>query len=314
MFIPSSFNLSIFSLEIARLDVKPSKKSLKSLLASSISLPIIIDDYEFGLLSIARESPFLREEIKLFATVLNYLAIAFNKVILTEDLNSSLKKTKEELIHSERMAAVGKITEKIAHDLRNPLSIVLLSTMLAKKSTRDDKVLELLNKVEKAGFIMEKLVEGIGSFAKEIEIKKENISIAKIIEDSLFLLEDKLFDIERKIDIAYDEPIPADHKRLSEVFTNIIQNAIQSMDGKGVLEIKVEKERDFVRIDISDTGRGIAPEIKDKIFDSFFTTKIKGLGLGLSIVKEIIEKHSGKIELESSLGKGSCFKIYLPIK
>lgn len=313
LFAPSIPNLFNFTWEIKRLDAKPSRKSFKSLLSSSISLPIIINDYEFGLLSIARESPFLKENIKLFSTILNYLSIVFGKIALTEDLTDSLKKTKEELIHQERMAAVGKITEKIAHDLRNPLTIVLLSTMFAKKAVKDDKVLETLNKVERAGFIMEKLVEGISSFAKEIKIKKENVSITKTIEDSLFLVEDKLSNIEKTIDIAYDEPILADPKKLEEVFTNIIQNAIQSMEGKGILGIKVEKEGDFVRIDISDTGPGIAPEIKDKIFSTFFTTKPKGLGLGLSIVNEIVEKHSGRIELESELGKGSCFKIFLPI-
>jgi two-component system NtrC family sensor kinase len=101
---------------------------------------------------------------------------------------------------------------------------------------------------------------------------------------------------------------------LGQVWTNLVHNALQAMENKGQLSISLQQQDDYAIVAISDTGCGIAPEIRDKIFDPFFTTKRagEGSGLGLDIVNQIIQKHQGRMELVSEVGKGSTFKIYLP--
>ncbi|HAW49628.1 TPA: hypothetical protein DCX16_01555 [bacterium] len=291
----------------------PSKK-IKKILSSSTNLPITIGDKKLGLLSIGGETHFSREDFRVLTIILNHLAVAIDKLIVYQKLEDEMVKTKEELAISEKMAAIGKVCGKISHDLRNPLSIILLSTAIAKNKEKDEKNLEIIKRVERAGNTMERLIEEITDFTKEIKIKKEMIELTRTLENALFLFEDRLVNIEKEVQISFSSPISADQRRLEQVFLNLISNAIQAMNEKGKIEIKIEKEGDFVKIEVSDTGPGIPDEIKEKIFEPFFTTKTKGIGLGLSIVKEIVEKHGGYIEVSSTLGKGSSFKIFLPLQ
>jgi signal transduction histidine kinase len=246
--------------------------------------------------------------------LLNYTAIAIEKALLHQKTEEELEKVKDELVHSERMTAVGRMASKISHDIRNPLSVVLISAMLAKQRTKDPTLLQFLNRIERSGNKMTWLIEELSDFAKEIKIAKKKIDIAHVIQSSLQLLEHQLRQIEVRLEISELPQIMADSRRLEQVFCNLIQNAAQAMDEKGILRIRAGLKDDSVYIEIEDAGHGIADEIKKKIFDPFFTTKSNGIGLGLSIVKEIIDLHKGSISCESKLGEGTRFTILLPIK
>jgi len=154
------------------------------------------------------------------------------------------------------------------------------------------------------------------SFARETKLKPGDTNINELLEDTLGLLVNQsLFqNIKIKKGFARDLPtIFADGTQLKQVFINIILNAAQAMEGKGDIAITTWQEKNIIKIKIRDTGPGIPPEHVGKLFNPFFTTKEKGTGLGLAISYGIIERHSGKIDVATELGKGSTFTISIPI-
>ena len=142
-------------------------------------------------------------------------------------------------------------------------------------------------------------------------------NITQGIEETLIILNSKL---KRAVNVIkeYDKDIPilkADFESLNQVWTNLINNAIQAMNAEGDLHIRVKKEEDAIVVEVEDTGEGMDDEIKQKVFEAYFTTKPigQGTGIGLNITRDIVEKHNGNISFTSKLGEGTCFKIKLPI-
>ncbi|MFH0775320.1 MAG: ATP-binding protein [bacterium] len=165
---------------------------------------------------------------------------------------------------------------------------------------------------------MDRLCEELCDFEREMSLEKNALDLHQLIRDSLTFCEHNLTKIKKILELSPEvPPILADQRRLEQVFTNIIQNASESMGEEGMLRIETKKmkieEQDFVKISFTDTGTGIADEVREKIFEPFFTTRSKGVGLGLSICKEIVEKHGGKMDVESKLGLGTTFNILLPV-
>lgn len=296
-----------------------SKNSLKELFSSYTSLPILLGERETGLISVLRSNYFTKEELRILAIITNSAAVAINNTLLHQKTEEELNRTKKKLISSEKMAAVGKVTEKTSHDLRNPLSAIRIFLELLKEKTKDSKSLDLLGKMETSLSKMMRLCEDLLDFGREIQLERTDIDINRLIKDSLSFTEHKLEKIEKSLNFSPEcETIWADPRRLDQVFTNIILNAAQAMKEEGKLRIETKRskinDKEFVEIRFSDTGPGIPPEIKEKIFEPFFTTRTKGIGLGLSICKEIVEKHGGSLRIESSLGQGTTFHILLPIE
>lgn len=230
------------------------------------------------------------------------------------------RQMENELISSEKLAVLGKISGSIAHEIKNPLGVIDSSAyyLELKLKDADDKIKEHLYRikaqVKKASGIIQNLLD----VAKMKEPYKETINIKTIIENILVTL-----NLPRAIKIikktADDLTLMADKEQLEMVFRNIIVNAVQAMDGNGVLSISAQvKEKDlqennFIEIRIHDTGPGVASENLEKIFDPLFSTKAHGIGFGLTICKMITERHGGTITVESEKGKGATFIIQLPI-
>lgn len=240
---------------------------------------------------------------------------------------TELKQTYKQLYHAQKMESVGILAGGIAHDFNNLLTVILGNILLAKKDVDpEDRVFNVLLEAEDASLRAKDLTQELLTFSKGGEPIKRTISIAKLIKDTVnftirgtnvtckFEIPDNLYNID------------GDDVQITQVISNIIINADQAMLEGGTIRVRCEnvtissehenttlpENTNFIRISIEDHGTGMPKEQISLIFDPFFTTKEKGSGLGLATAYSIIKKHGGQITVESEVGTGSTFYIYLP--
>jgi two-component system NtrC family sensor kinase len=251
----------------------------------------------------------------------NEVATVGSFVDLTEriDMERALSKTQEQLLHSEKLAAMGRLTSQIAHELNNPLygimnTLELLKSVVPPENKRR-KLLDMsLSEIERLADMLKKML----SFSKpEQEIKKP-VDVNIVLDEILMLHEKQLQEHSIKIKSEFAEHLPqvfASTNQLRQVFLNMVSNARDAMTEGGTLLVRTFTDHGFVKIQFADTGVGIRPENLDKIFDSFFTTKasVKGVGLGLSVCYGFIKDHGGDIVATSKPGEGATFTIQLPV-
>jgi PAS domain S-box-containing protein len=228
---------------------------------------------------------------------------------------TELKSLRERLIMAERMAALGEVAAKVAHEIRNPLvSLGGFAKRLEKKLDGNLKEYAdiIANEVER----LEGILNEILSFVKEARVVKEIVNSIGIIEEVISLIKSDLE--ERNIVLVREVVEPTemyiDPNRMKEALLNILKNAVQAVGSNGTIFIKTYVKDNTAVFEIKDTGAGIAEEDLPFIFDPFFTTKKTGTGLGLTITHRIIEEHTGSIEVESKPGAGSTFRVFIPLK
>jgi len=231
-------------------------------------------------------------------------------------LEELVEERTKKLREAERWAAIGETAAMVGHDLRNPLTSIagaayLLKTTLGSKM--DDKTRESLELIEKNVRDSDKIVKDLLEYSGEIQLELTVTNPKSLAEEAL-----SIFNIPenvRVIDLSKNEPgITVDVEKMQRVFVNLIKNAVEAMPEGGTLSISSRKTNGDVEVSFADTGIGMTKEDVEKAFGPFFTTKAKGLGLGLAISKRIVEKHGGSILVESTPGKGSTFTVRLPIK
>ncbi len=233
-----------------------------------------------------------------------------------DNLEKQVKLKTEQLLKGEKLTAIGELSARIAHDMRNPLSIIKNTAEIIKTSHKnmDSNDKELWNRQERAIYRISHQVDDVLDYVKDRPITKKPAKISVILHDTLERIE-----IPNKIKINLpktDATIPCDSERLEVVFVNMIMNAIQAIGNKkGEVYINIADEPcDIVLISIKDSGPGIPKKLISKIFDPLFTTRQVGTGLGLPSCKNIIEKHGGAIDVSSPKGKGATFLIRLSKK
>lgn len=242
-------------------------------------------------------------------------------VDLKERLQSErdLSSARQHLLQSEKLAAMGRLTSQIAHEMNNPLfgimnTLELMKSEVSPKNKRR-KLLDMsLSEVERLADMLKKML----SFSKPDQDKRLRVDINVIIEELIMLYEKRFREnsIKTKLDLA-EKPgdIFASRDQLRQVFINMFSNAMYAMPEGGSLEISTQSVSDKLHITIKDTGFGIKPEHIEKVFDSFFTTKtenVQGVGLGLSVCYGFIRDHDGDIVVESEPGQWTKFTITLP--
>ncbi|MBE3042232.1 PAS domain S-box protein [Candidatus Bathyarchaeota archaeon] len=232
--------------------------------------------------------------------------------------NEALKANKDDLARFEKLAFTGRIAASIAHEIRNPLTNIILSLRQLKKN---DKIkpegLNYTEIMERNSKRIEYLIVELLNCARPIKLNLRPWNIHWIIEDVLNLLKVRLKTQRIKV-IKNLTPHPlillADKEYLERVFLNILVNAIEAMGSGGVLSIATKKEESTFVIKIKDNGRGIPEKNLIRIFDPFFSTKKQGAGLGLTTCQNIVTSHWGQIAVESAWGKGSVFTVSLPLE
>ena len=240
------------------------------------------------------------------------------------DMTSKLVTAQRHLYQSDKLASLGRLTSGIAHEINNPLTGVLsYSSLLLKRDELDSEVKKDLELIVRETKRCREIVKRLLDFARQEPPKKTDVDINKVINQTISLLENqfKISDISIKIKLADDLPaIGADANQIQQVLMNLFVNATDAIGKKGG-EIYVSTSREKISgqegiaIKVTDFGCGIPRENLTKIFEPFYTTKGQnGTGLGLAVVWGIMEKHDGKIEVESDVGGGTTFTLYLPVK
>ena len=234
--------------------------------------------------------------------------------------NERLKEAQEQLIRSEKLAAIGKLAGGVGHELRNPLGGIknaayyikgkLINSELAKTQPR---IMEFLDIMDDEISSSNKIIDDLLNFSRVSKPAVSPAKIRKVVEDTLsHLTVPENVEVINKLDGNLSE-VEIDASQIRQVLINIATNAIQAMPEGGKLTIDARKGDKFLEVAISDTGDGIPEDVMKKIFDPLFTTRAKGIGLGLAVCKSIIERHGGAIEVESKVGEGALFTVKLPL-
>jgi signal transduction histidine kinase len=236
-----------------------------------------------------------------------------------DELSQELAEKNRSIERTKRLAAMGEMAARVAHEIRNPLgSMAIFATILERELGADPEKQRLANHITTGIKSLDNLLSNMLLFASSPEAKLKSVDIRKVLEDSLLLAKGhERRDVSVKAEFCGQTTIMADPVLLRQLFLNLVINAIDAMDEGGVLKVRtkiVEEGRSYMEIKVSDSGRGIRKEQIDRVFDPFFSTKDRGTGLGLAIVSAVVNAHSGFIDVASRPGEGTTFTIGLPIK
>ena len=296
---------------------------LSQLLGKKNFLSIFPPDtqHEFRLLSeVSLEMP--TGEKKIFdiakTPLLDNKMHPYGTVIVFEDVTEKMS-LQQQLLTSEKLASIGLLSAGVAHEINTPLTGISSYIQILQKKLNDSTYQPILQKIEKQTERVARIVKNLLNFARNPETSAfQPVNLKESLEEILSLIDYKLKKMNIRLDLHL-QPVPkiwAQQERLQQVFINIILNALDAMPQGGTLSIHLEERNGQAIIGIKDTGTGIKPQHLPHIFDPFFTTKGlgKGTGLGLSISYAIVKEHGGQIQVESEVGQGTCFTIYLPLK
>ena len=232
-----------------------------------------------------------------------------------------LEATQAQLLHAEKLNALGEVYAGIAHEINNPLGIILTRVQLLRDTVDDprppaelSRELDVLHRHTKR---IGEITRGLLTFARKTEFDTSQTDLNALIDEIVHFVGQHLSKQGIVIDTALAQKlptVPASRDQLQQVFLNLLHNARDAMPDGGKIGIRTFREDGLAVVEFADTGTGIAAGIAENVFEPFFTTKSKGTGLGLSVSYGIIEAHGGELELESEPGAGATFRIKLPIE
>jgi len=251
-------------------------------------------------------------------------------VMFFKDLTQVEQREERERLR-DRLASLGEMAAGIAHELKNPLAGIEVMAGLLRRQVPDKKdaqsiLADIISEAKLANAIVVEMLE----FVRPVRLQVEHTAIADVLHQSVLLAESKV----RRGGVSVTMEVPnglptiqGDEHQLCQMFTNLIANAFEALEGKGTVAITasigaLEPDPVFgvapeptptIVVDVADNGPGVPPELSDRIYDPFFTTKVKGTGLGLGIVRKIVDAHDGRIDLSSSPETGTRFRVTLPV-
>jgi PAS domain S-box-containing protein len=237
---------------------------------------------------------------------------AIGLILVFTDL-TDVKALQMQVELKKRLTQLGEMSAGIAHEIRNPLSVITGYVKLL------DKKVEAQNKTALAGILtetnnIERIISELLAFAKPTALNRVSVKLNRVIEEAVATAVGDNEKLKISIKAENDVSVMADEILLRQVLTNLFTNAVEAMPDGGNLDIELNRLHDRIGINIKDTGSGIPENIKQKIFFPFYTTKQKGIGLGLAIVQKIIVSHGGSIKFDSKEGEGTTFTIILPME
>jgi PAS domain S-box-containing protein len=295
-------------------------------LSSLMILPLLSLDRPLGVFTLARYTagkPYTQADLDLLTTVTDRVGLMITNSNLFQDLKQALaeeQKARQQLIHSEKLAAMGRMLASVAHELNNPLQTIKNCLYLVQQEVPANPSIE--NYVGMATSETSRLVNLVAQlrelYRQPAESKMHPHDLGEILREVNTLLKPQLKtgNVQwRQLDFPGDRTVSCDKERIQQVFINLTSNAIEAMQPSGgILTVSLRTSENPRRLGVvfRDSGPGIPPELIDNIFDPFVTTKSTGLGLGLSICYEIAQKHGGTISVENPAGGGAEFMLWLP--
>ncbi len=286
--------------------------------SSLLAVPVRYEDDTFGvLLCVAMGAYRFSDDDKHLVAALSSFGASS---IQNARLYAKVFTVEEGLRRSERLTALGLLSAEVAHEIRNPLTVMkLLSDTLSQGMADDDPKMEDLGVMREKIAHMEGVVSRVLGMSKAQSGAFRSLDLRQAAENAALLLRLKLQQLGVKVEIECAEPLPlveGNPGQIQQIFLNLMMNGVQAMAGGGALALRLKVEPgpqgDVVAVRIADTGTGIPPKILPKIFDSFFTSREDGTGLGLAIVKRIMRDHRGDIIVESTAPGGTTFKFWVP--
>ncbi len=280
-------------------------------LDAALVVPCILEDRLIAFFALGRklsEDAYTIEDIRLLHALGSQTAVELDHSRSYEKIKAELEAAIKELERSQRLAAIGTLTAGVTHEIRNPLTVIRAETERLPNQTRDQEYLKNFKELcLKHITRIEGIVMRMLKLAKEKPREEKDVDLNKEIEDVISFI--KFDGIKLKKDLGPLSKIKGDPEEIEQVFVNLIQNAMEAMAHKGTLTVRSYRENNKNIVEISDTGKGIAPDIMESIFDPFYSTRHEGTGLGLSIAYRIIREHKGEIKVSSEMGKGTTFRV-----
>lgn len=288
-----------------------------------VIVPLIIEGRAIGI--IAADNKFNQvpvsndhlELLSIFAVQASLLIESYRSVTTLRKEMGKIKKRQEAMIESEKLAAIGRISSHIAHEIRNPLvTMGGYAKRIKQIAEGNEKVIKSADVILKETERLESILSNVMDITKPQTLIKKLNNINDAVSDTISLLKNVF--LEKKIKIITDlnkklPPVNSDFNQIKQVFINLLQNAIDATPPGGEVIVTTDTDSENIIISVKDTGTGIENGNKDSIFEPFFTTKTTGVGLGLSIVNKIIKDHNGDIKVKNRKSGGAEFTITLPI-
>jgi signal transduction histidine kinase len=238
------------------------------------------------------------------------------------EVNKNLHAAMEKLSTTERLATIGQIAATVGHELRNPLASIRNSMEMVRQQTTGKalNVERALDRIDRNTERCASIISDLLNFARKKDLDREPTAIAAWLAETLdeHMLPERI-QLER--DLRASDEIPVDRQKLRQIVVNLVDNAAQAMmdpqwdaveDQARRITVRTESADDGVRLSITDTGPGMAPDVLSRIFEPLFATKTSGIGLGMPIVQQLVEMHQGTITVDSTVGQGTTIRIWLP--
>jgi signal transduction histidine kinase len=267
-----------------------------------------------------------QDELGKVCTGFNQMAEVLEKTTVSRDALAKeieeRKRLEQMMLQAEKMSAIGQLAGGVAHEINNPLGVILgFAQNVVKRIQPGDPFEMPLKSIEREAVRCKNLVQDLLTFSRVGKTEKESVDLKESIEGalSLVLAQSKVKNVDLTREFSEVPRIMANKTQVQQIVINLCNNAMDAMPKGGKIFVRLQKAnregQEGIEIQVQDNGQGIPPEIQSKIFNPFFTTKEigKGTGLGLSLVFEIVSKHNGKIFLDSEVGKGTTFHVFLPL-
>jgi len=294
---------------------------------SMLALPLLVRDEPIGaaVITDAVVRTWTDAQVERATVVARQIAIAVANAQLYDDLRQSYEKlarAQQELVKRERLVALGELAAVVAHEVRNPLGVIFNSLGSLRRSLPDGNATMLLDIVGEEADRLNRIVSDLLDFARPSEVSLEPEPIAGGIAGAVDAAVAQAAMHGVRIEVEVDgwlPAVPVDGRMLRQALLNLVINGVQATPKGGMVKVAAHQEtadgRPLLRVEVSDTGPGIAPDLAERIFEPVFTTKAAGTGLGLAVVRRIVDAHHGEVSLAATKpGAGACFVIRLPVE
>ena len=238
--------------------------------------------------------------------------------LLTMRDAESVRRIENELELSRRLGAIGRLTEGVAHEVKNPINAIVVHLELLREKIReiDPNTRRHMDIIGNEIHRLDRVVQTLVDFNRPVELRLTSFDLRRLVEEVAMLAgpEAALLGVEVKTRIAPQAlPIKADSDLVKQALLNVVLNGVQAMEHGGTLTIATRREDTIALIEVHDQGKGIAPDIRDKVFNLYFTTKKSGSGIGLAMSYRVLQMHSGSLDFTTELGTGTTFRLLLPL-